>query len=179
MGEREWPEILVMGYSEAGMFLRGGGAGRVGAVLSIHGGREFGVEWEEGPRLDLGFDDVEVPAAGDVVAVFQAKVRRRWEEEHGLVQRGPTVEDARAIVGFAREIRGMGGVLLCHCGGGVSRGPAAAILCLATWRGEGFEGACVEEVLRRRRGACPHGDLVRMGDEVLGRGGRLSAALRG
>ncbi len=176
MSEREWPRVLVMGYSEAGMYLRGRWR-EVGAVVSIHGGREFGVEFL-GRRLDLGFDDVDVPEEGDVVAVHQARVRRRWEEENGLVQRGPTVGDARAIVEFAREVRGMEGSLLCHCGGGISRGPAAAILFLATWMGVGREVESVLVVLGGRRGAQPHLDLVRFGDEVLGRGGRLVGAVR-
>ena len=71
MIEDSWPEVVVMGYSEAGMFLRGAEAERVVGVISVHGAREFGVEWRGGRRLDLGFDDVDVAEAGDVVAAHR------------------------------------------------------------------------------------------------------------
>ncbi len=59
----------------------------------------------------------------------------------------------------------------------MSRAPAAALICLAAWGGPGTEAACVEEVLRLRRGAVPHAGLVRLADQLLGRGGRLCDAL--
>jgi predicted protein tyrosine phosphatase len=64
-------------------------------------------------------------------------------------------------------------MILCHCGGGMSRAPAAALICLAAWRGPGSEADCVTEILKLRRGAAPHRGLVRFADEVLGRRGRL------
>jgi predicted protein tyrosine phosphatase len=59
----------------------------------------------------------------------------------------------------------------------MSRAPAAALICLAVWRGAGSEAECVAEVMRIRRGAVPHVGLVRMADELLGRGERLVRAL--
>lgn len=46
-------------------------------------------------------------------------------------------------------------------------------VCLATWMGEGRERESVEELLRVRPSAVPLMGLVRFGDEVLGREGRL------
>jgi predicted protein tyrosine phosphatase len=89
----------------------------------------------------------------------------------------PTVSDAAAIVRFAEGVRGVEGTLLCHCGGGTSRAPAAALICLAAWGRPGTEAECVDEVLRLRRGAVPHAGLVRFADELLGRDGRLIGAL--
>ena len=159
------------------MLLRGPSGPDVAAVISIHGRRGFGVEADVAHRLDLTFDDVEVAAADDPMAVLRVTSRRRWAEQNGLAEVAPTPADAAAIVRFAQEVRGVRGIVLCHCGGGMSRAPAAALICLATWRGAGTEAQCVEEVFRLRRGAVPHAGLVRFADELLGRGGQLCDAL--
>ena len=57
------PRLVILGYSEAGMFLRGTPAPNVAGIISIHGDREFRVEADVPHRLDLVFDDVEVPVA--------------------------------------------------------------------------------------------------------------------
>jgi predicted protein tyrosine phosphatase len=172
------PPLVVLGYSEAGMFLRAQNAPKVSAVISIHGKREFGVELECEHRLDLEFDDVEVVSSGDLEAMERAMMRRTWNERNGLVEVAPTKDDAEKIVEFAKRIREVEGIVLCHCAGGMSRAPAAAVICLAVWRGMGFEEECVAEVRRRRHGAVPHVGLVGFADEVLGRGGRLVEAMK-
>jgi predicted protein tyrosine phosphatase len=172
------PQVVILGYSEAAMFLRGTSGAEVTGIVSIHGAREFGVEAAGvGRRLDLGFDDVEVAEEGDVMGMQRVMSRRRWCELNGLVEVGPTVEDAGAIVAFAEKMRDDGGIVLCHCGAGMSRAAAGGLICLAVWRGEGAEAECVAEVLRMRRGAVPHVGLVGLADEVMGRGGRLVRAL--
>ena len=150
---------------------------RVGAIVSIHGAREFGVEAAGVKRLDLEFDDCDVVESGNLVERSAARERLQQEAENGRVLRPVGLEDVRKLVDFAREVEGVERVLV-HCGGGVSRGPAAAVVVLATWMGEGEEGYCVEAVLRGRRGACPHEGVLRFGDEVLGRNGKLVEALR-
>jgi predicted protein tyrosine phosphatase len=172
------PRLEVLGYSEAGMFLRSASGRDVGAIISIHGRREFGVEAHVAHRLDLTFDDTEVAAAGDdEMGLLRLTARRRWARENGLVEVAPTPADAEAIMRFARDVRGVDGVILCHCGGGMSRAPAAALICLATWLGPGAEAWCVDEVFRLRRGAVPHAGLVRFADELLQRAGRLVDAV--
>jgi predicted protein tyrosine phosphatase len=175
--QRPNPQLAVFAYGEAAMFLRGPNGSAVRAVISIHGHREFGVEADVPHRLDLTFDDAEVPAGDDSTALLRATSRRRWAAENGLVETPPTPADAAAIVAFADAARGVGGFLLCHCGAGMSRAPAAALICLAAWAGAGAEAACAAEVRRLRRGAVPHAGLVRMADDLLGRGGSLVAAL--
>lgn len=159
------------------MFLRGSPPPNVAGIISIHGRREFGVEAEVPHRLDLAFDDAEVAADGDFMAMQRALSRKRWNEQNNLVEVPPTREDAAAIIAFAREVRSADGTVLCHCGGGMSRAPAAALICLATWRGPGAEAESVADILRLRRGAIPHGGLVRFGDELLRRDGALPQAL--
>ncbi len=171
------PPLVILGYSEAGMFMRGLAGSRVEAIISIHGSREFGIETEVPHRIDLTFDDVDVAIPGDMVAMDRENSRRRWAQENGLVEVAPTKADAAAIIEFARKIAGISGIVLCHCGGGVSRAPAAALLCLATWTGLGVEKWCVEEVYRLRRGASPHVGLVHFADELLNRNGRLLEAI--
>ena len=171
------PQLAVLGYSEAAMFLRGSPKPNVTGIISIHGAREFGVEAEVSRRLDLTFDDVEVAVPDDMLAMQRAMSRKRWAEQNGLSEVAPVRADAEAIVRFADTVRDDGGVLLCHCGGGMSRAPAAALICLSVWRGAGCEADCVAEILKLRRGAVPHVGLVRFADELLSRDGELVAAL--
>ena len=171
------PSLVVLGYSEAAMFLRRAPEPGLVGVISIHGRREFGVEAEAPRRLDLLFDDVDVPEAGDPDGLYRAMSRRRWAEQNGLVEVPPSAADAAAIVAFAEALRGTEGTLLCHCGGGMSRAPAAALICLAVWAGKGQEVECVEAVSRLRQGAVPHRGLIRFADDLLGRSGGLVDAL--
>ena len=169
------PPLVVLGYSQAAMYLNR--SPPVGAVLSIQGRREFGVELAGVPRLDLHFDDVDVVPPGDVLTTYFAERRRRWNELNGLVQVPPSSADAAAIIDFAERTRELKGNVLCHCGGGVSRAPAAAVICLTVWTGEGHEVVCASEVLRLRPMAVPHAGLVRFADGLLGREGKLVRAV--
>lgn len=171
------PTPVILGYSEAAMFLRRSPAPGVTAVLSIHGPREHAVEFTASHRLDLTFDDAEVPAPGNADAQLRQWTRRRWAEQNGLNEVPPTTADAAAIIQFAERLRDTDGLLLCHCGGGMSRAPAAALICLAVWRGPGAEAACVAAVRAVRPGAVPHAGLIGLADEILSRNGALVRAL--
>jgi predicted protein tyrosine phosphatase len=171
------PPLAIFGYSEAAMFLRRTPKPHISAIISIHGRREFGVEADVPHRLDLTFDDVEVVPPDDRVALQRAMNRKQWAEQNGLVEIAPTSSDAAAIIEFAQTIREVEGIVLCQCGGGMSRAPAAALILLAAWAGPGREVECVEEVRRLRRGAVPHVGLVGFADEQLAREGKLIRAL--
>jgi predicted protein tyrosine phosphatase len=171
------PPLVVLGYSEAGMFLRCAAGADVRAILSIHGYREFGAEAVVPHRLDLRFDDVDVADPADVETAYRVAARRRWAEQNGLIQVPPTREDVEQIIAFARAVRDVDGSVLVHCAGGVSRAPAAALVCLATWAGPGTEAECVRQIQSLRPAAVPHMGVVRLADALLGRGGRLSGAL--
>lgn len=171
------PSLAVLGYSQAAMFLRSARGSEVVGIISIHGAREFAVESDVGRRLDLRFDDVEVPEENDIVSKLKAKSRRRWAAENGLVEIAPTESDAAAIIDFALKLGGAEGILLCHCSAGMSRAPAAALICLAAWQGQGTERKCVAELMRVRPAAVPHQGLVRFADRMLKRKGQLTQAL--
>ncbi len=172
------PDVLVVGYAEASMVLKTPRAKQVKAIIAIHGHREHPVETAGVPHcLILEFDDTESSQEGDLLDTARTLHRQRQAAESGLSLTPPTLEHARSIIDFAHSIRNMGGLLLCHCLGGVSRSPAAALLCLATWMGSGNERGCVERLLEIRACALPHRDLVRYGDTLLHRDGRLITAL--
>jgi predicted protein tyrosine phosphatase len=174
------PRLVILGYSEAAMFVRGSAGASVTAIISIHGVREFGVVHPVGHRLDLSFDDVEaVSDANDVMAMQRAMSRRRWAEQNGLVEVPPTRSDVQRIIEFAEDIRDVDGIVLCHCGAGMSRAPAAALICLAVWEGAGAERECVAQIGHLRRGAVPQIGLIAFADELLGRAGKFVDAVRG
>jgi predicted protein tyrosine phosphatase len=173
------PPIIALGYSEAAMMLRNPGHPRIDALIAIKGQREFAVDTPPGARsLILDFDDCEAPSATDPIHASQIRLRQREAAEIGLRLCPPTIEHARQIIEFAQSIRDIDGALLCHCLGGVSRSPAAAILCLATWTGPGHESYCVDYVRSIRKCAQPHEDLVAFGDSQLRRKGELTDRVR-
>lgn len=169
--------LVVHGYSAAAMWLQNSKPDIV-AMISIAGAREPRVAYEVPHRLDLSFDDVEVPDPSDVISIQRAVSRRRFAEANGLSESPPTIEDARAIIAFAARVRDLDGTLLIHCGAGMSRAPAAGLICLAVWLGPGREAEAVAELRYCRSTAVPHAGLVRLADGILDRGGRLAEALR-
>ncbi|MBC8107899.1 MAG: hypothetical protein H7Z14_15025 [Anaerolineae bacterium] len=174
----EQPDLLILGYSEAAMFLKSVATNSISAIISIHGPREFGVECDVKRRLDLSFDDADVPNANDSLAIQSAIARQRWNQRNGLSEVVPELTDAQRIIDFARTLENEGGTLLCHCGAGISRASAAAFICLAVWEGEGYESQCITEVRRLRPNAQPHEGLVRFADQLLARNGKLTCALK-
>jgi predicted protein tyrosine phosphatase len=172
------PPIVVLGYSEAGMLLRAEEGREVGAIISICGKRDYAVEAAGVEHtLVLHFDDVEVDDGTDPFSRYMAWARRRQAAQVGLEPVPPVRDDARAIIEFAESIKHIEGIVLCQCQAGMSRSPAAALLCLAAWTEAGEEAYCVTTVREARPAAVPHRDLVRFGDEILGRAGKLVAAL--
>ena len=173
------PPILALGYSEAAMMLRTPAAQKVEALISIHGLREHAVDapWVA-HQLVLRFDDVETANLSDPARAYAAWTRQKWAKEMGRPLTPPSAEDAKAIIEFARGITQLEGAVLCQCQAGVSRSPAAALLCLATWTGEGQEEYCVRHLLRARPCAAPLLDLISFGDDLLKRGGKLVDAVR-
>jgi predicted protein tyrosine phosphatase len=169
--------LLPLGYSEAAMFLRSPEGPRVQAIISIHGKHEFGVEASVPHRLDLEFDDVVAGDETDPIAMCHIRIQRQRDADDGRPRFPPAIDHARAILAFAEAIKNLNGIVLCHCAGGIRRSPAAALLCLAQWMKPGEEQQCVETLASICPSASPHQDLVRFGDALLSRNGRLVAAV--
>jgi predicted protein tyrosine phosphatase len=172
------PSILALGYSEAAMLLRKSSHAQITALISIYGDHEYPLDAPNiTNKLILHFDDTEVVDVTDPVNGYAAFARQKWSAEMGRPLTPPTIKDAQAIIEFARSLANLNGTVLCQCQGGISRSPAAALLCLATWTGDGHEPYCVDQALAIRPCAVPHRDLILFGDKILGRNGKLRQAL--
>ncbi len=112
----------------------------------------------EACRLRLNFHDVAAPAAG-------LKAARP--------------EDAAAIITFARRWRGddTSGVLMFHCWAGISRSTAAAFMVRCALEPERDEAAIARELRDLAPWATPNPLLVSLADDLLGRNGRMRAAI--
>ena len=100
---------------------------------------------------------------------------------HDAIEPGPGVvlpqrADVEAILAFGREA---GDVrhLLIHCHAGISRSTAAMLMILAQAHPRESEDAAVERLLAIRPQAWPNSRMIAFADELLGRDGRLNAAL--
>ena len=172
------PDVLILGYSQAAMFLQQREAANLCGIIAIAGQREHAVETDGvGHKLILNFDDTETPPADDLLAQARLSLRRRQASEFGLILSPPTMDDARAIIKLANELKDAEGTLLCHCHAGISRSPAAALICLTVWGGPGSEKKCVAQVRAARPAAVPHLGLIRFADEALERRGKLITSL--
>jgi predicted protein tyrosine phosphatase len=128
------------------------------AVISI-----VGIE----DRPCLGFDRISARLRLDFEDVLPELGSQKF------APRAPTADHVAKIIEFAQAIHSLPGILLIHCTGGRSRSPAVALICLATWLGEGREADAVQEIFRMRPHCYPHRALVRFADEQLNRQGRL------
>lgn len=114
-------------------------------------------------RTTLRFHDIIEPVPGMILP------ERRHVEE---------------IVAFGEELvddlgEGRDGHLLIHCHMGISRSTAAMITMLAMARPSEPEDAVVDRLVAIRPHAWPNARMVGFADDILGRGGRLSEAVRG
>ena len=90
----------------------------------------------------------------------------------------PDEEHVRALITFARAWREAGqGALLVHCWMGVSRSPAAAYIMHCALRPQADEGALARELRALAPFATPNARLVALADDLLGRRGRMVAAI--
>jgi predicted protein tyrosine phosphatase len=96
------------------------------------------------------------------------------EPEPGVVL--PQKFDIDAILAFGREAGDMHHLLI-HCHAGISRSTAAMLMILAQAHPNEIEDAIVERLLEIRPQAWPNSRMIRFADELLGRHGRLSAAV--
>jgi predicted protein tyrosine phosphatase len=115
--------------------------------------------WDPHHRLTLRFHDVIGPWPG-------------WE--------APERHHVEALVAFGEELDQAGenlSHLLVHCHAGISRSTAAMATLLARHTPLGEEEAIFTRIRAIRPIAWPNSRMVGFADDVLGRGGRLSAAL--
>jgi predicted protein tyrosine phosphatase len=152
--------LTVCGLGE----LAGHGAAGVTHVLSIldpgHPDPADFAAYDPHHRLTLRFHDIIAPWPG-------------WQ--------APERGDVEALVAFGAELDAAGEALrhlLVHCHAGVSRSTAALATLLARHTAPGEEPAIFARIREIRPQAWPNSRMVGFADEILGRGGRFSAALR-
>ncbi|MFS2176358.1 tyrosine phosphatase family protein [Rhizobium pisi] len=93
----------------------------------------------------------------------------------GLV--APDETHVRGIIDFAASWR-QETPLLIHCWMGVSRSPAAALIAALSLAPDQSEEALAQRLRVASPFATPNTRLIEIGDALLGRGGRLVAAVR-
>ncbi|MFL5334787.1 MAG: tyrosine phosphatase family protein [Geminicoccaceae bacterium] len=152
--------LTICGIDE----LAGHSTGQVTHVLSIldpgYPEPDAFAAYDPHHRLTLRFHDIIGPWPG-------------WQ--------APEREDVEALVGFGHELDGAGDKLshlLVHCHAGISRSTAAMATLLARHTPLGEEEGIFARIREIRPIAWPNSRMVDFADDVLGRGGRLSAALR-
>ncbi|GGC84350.1 tyrosine phosphatase family protein [Chelatococcus reniformis] len=111
-------------------------------------------------RLTLRFHDIIDPAPGMIL---------------------PQRKDVEALLTFGEGIDLVpekSDHLLVHCHMGVSRSTAAMTTLLLQDHPQADEGTILARILRVRPQMWPNSRMIAFADELLGRGGRLNAALR-
>lgn len=108
-------------------------------------------------HLKLGVNDISFAGTGDLIA--------------------PQDEHVRQIIDFVREWD-QSSPLVIHCWMGVSRSPAAALIASLAVRPEEDDEALAARLRTASPFATPNTRLIEIGDRLLGRGGRLVAAVR-
>jgi predicted protein tyrosine phosphatase len=114
--------------------------------------------WSEHRRTTLRFHDAIDPAPGLIL---------------------PETGDVEAILAFGRSLAAEAAArhLLVHCHMGISRSTAAMLILLAETHPREKPEALLERLRAIRHQAWPNLRMVELADDVLGRGGRLTAAL--
>ncbi len=92
----------------------------------------------------------------------------------------PQAEHVRALLAFAERWRAAedAPALVLHCWMGVSRSPAAAYIVQCALNPEADERALARELRRLAPFATPNARLIALADDLLGRGGRMVAAMK-
>ena len=130
--------------------------------------------------LSIGDPGSQPPIGVDVTSPLVLRLELIDELELGIVG-GPRRAHLEAITAFGQWFQGTGLSVLVHCRQGVSRSSAAALVLLAQALGAGKEDEAVAALYRCEGGedVRPNPAMVRLGDAVLERRGRLVRALVG
>ena len=97
------------------------------------------------------------------------------EEREGYV--APSREQVAAILAFAERVSADDPILI-HCYAGISRSTAAAYAIAAALRPDISEEALARELRRLAPSATPNPRMIALADDLLGRQGRMIAAIR-
>jgi predicted protein tyrosine phosphatase len=155
------------------------------SLLTICGLEELGSHGARGVTHVLSILDPDTPEP----AAFGAygEIRRTTLRFHDVIEPGPNATlpseaDVDAILAFARDVlaeeRAGAAHVLVHCHVGISRSTAAMLMLIALAYPDEDEEAWVARLHAMRAKAWPNARMVAFADARLGRGGRLSEAVR-
>lgn len=134
---------------------------RAGAMVSLIAERQDfhrpGVIAAE-RHLKLAMNDIGFAGTGDLVAPSEAHVER--------------------LIAFVRDWDQSAPILI-HCWMGVSRSPAAAVITALALNPEEDDFELAGRLRKAAPHATPNSRLIEIGDHMLGRNGRLIAAVKG
>lgn len=88
----------------------------------------------------------------------------------------PASEHVERLLGFVRDWDRQNPIVV-HCWAGISRSTAGAYIAVCALRPEQDEGEIAERLRILSPSATPNARLVALADEILGRGGRMRAAI--
>ena len=88
----------------------------------------------------------------------------------------PQMSDVEKILAFGRDAGGIAHLLI-HCHAGVSRSTAAMLMIVAQAHPDESEDLVADRLLAIRPQAWPNSRMIGFADELLGRAGRLLAAV--
>ncbi len=108
-------------------------------------------------HLKLAMNDIAFAGTGDLVAPSAAHVER--------------------LIEFVRDWDGQTPMVV-HCWMGVSRSPAAALISVLAVHPEEDDAALAKRLRKAAPHATPNPRLIELGDKILGRNGRLIAAVK-
>jgi predicted protein tyrosine phosphatase len=109
-------------------------------------------------HLKLAMNDIGFAGTGDLIAPSEAHVE--------------------SLIGFVREWNQSAPIVI-HCWMGVSRSPAAAVIAALSLHPEEDDFALAARLRSVAPHATPNTRLIEIGDRMLGRNGRLIAAIKG
>jgi predicted protein tyrosine phosphatase len=142
---------------------------KIGEIAGRHKAREMISLMAE--RQDFHRPGIIDPARHLMLAVNDIA----FAGKDGLV--APADEHVAGIIAFARQWD-QTAPLLVHCWMGVSRSPAAALIAALAVRPDLDDGWLATRLRSASAQATPNTRLVEIGDRILGRGGKLVAAVK-
>jgi len=148
--------IYVTPLSQLENTLAASGAQRLVTLLRADDVFERPATIEAGNHLVLGMHDI-VEEMPDMIA--------------------PALHHVEQLIDFARQWD-RGAPLAINCYAGISRSTAAAYIVAAALNPQRDEAALARQLRRLSPSATPNIRLVRLADDMLGRGGRMTAAIR-
>jgi len=122
--------------------------------------------------VSIGEPDDPAPAGFRNVS---PRIRFLFPDTNG--ESGATADDVRRLIATAESFAEKRGRAIIHCQAGISRSTAAATIFYAVLLGEGREDEAIARVIAAREFAMPNRRMIRLADELLGRGGKLIAAV--